>query len=319
MLRETLVFLSKSKTAKGIVTHAPFAKSAAHRFVAGETLEEGIAAAQKLNEQGMLVALDYVGESVSNKEQARAAADVMIRVVDQIAAKQLKATTSIKLTQLGQDIDEAFLKENVLRLVDRAAAANVFVRFDMESSAYVQRTLDFFRSLWDEGHHNIGIVLQSYFFRSEADVRMANELGVRVRLCKGAYVEPPDLAYQDKADVDKNFVHLSKLLLEGGTYPAIATHDPKMIQAAKEFANEKGIGKERYEFQMLYGVRRDLQENLVKNGYNVRVYVPFGEAWYPYFMRRMAERPANFFFIVNNVVKESPIGGLFGHHHNGRG
>ncbi len=319
MLRQTLVFLSKSKAAKGIVTHAPFARTAARRFVAGETLDEGIAVARKLNEQGLLVALDYVGESVRNKEEARAAADVMIRAVDRIAAEKLKATTSIKLTQFGQDIDESFLRENVLRLVERAAAADVFVRFDMESSAYVQRTLDFFRSLWDEGHHNIGIVLQSYFFRSEADVQMANELGVRVRLCKGAYVEPPDLAYQDKPDVDKNFVHLSKLLLEGGTYPAIATHDPKMIQAAKEFANEKGIGKERYEFQMLYGVRRDLQENLVKNGYNVRVYVPFGEAWYPYFMRRMAERPANFFFIVNNVVKESPIGGLFGHHHTGRG
>ncbi len=318
MLRQTLVFLSKSKAAKGIVTHAPFARTAARRFVAGETLDEGIAVARKLNEQGLLVALDYVGESVRNKEEARAAADVMIRAVDRIAAEKLKATTSIKLTQFGQDIDESFLRENVLRLVERAAAADIFVRFDMESSAYVQRTLDFCRSLWDAGHHNIGVVLQAYFFRSEADVRMANALGVRVRLCKGAYVEPPDLAYQAKSEVDRNFVHLTRLLLEGGTYPAIATHDPKMIEAARSFATEKGIGPERFEFQMLYGVRRDLQDSLSKNGYNVRVYVPFGEAWYPYFMRRMAERPANMFFMVNNVFRESWLGGVFGHHHNGR-
>ncbi len=317
MLRETLVFLSKNKTAKAIVTHAPGARQAARRFVAGETIDDGIKAAHRLNSQGLLVALDYLGEAVHSKEEAAAAADVMIKVVDRIHDEQLNSTISVKLTQLGQDVDEGFLKENVLRLIEHAAKYDVFVRFDMESSAYVQRTLDFFRSLWDDGHHNIGIVLQSYFFRSESDVRMANALGVRVRLCKGAYVEPPDLAYQAKAEVDRNFVHLSRLLLEGGNYPAIATHDPKMIEAARSFAKEKGIGPEKFEFQMLYGVRRDLQDSLSKNGYNVRVYVPFGEAWYPYFMRRMAERPANMFFMVNNVFRESWLGGVFGHH-NGR-
>ena len=318
MLRETLIFLSKNKTAKAIVTHAPFARQASRRFVAGETIDDGIRAAHKLNSQGLLVALDYLGEAVHNKEDARAAADVMIEVLNRIHSEQLKSTISVKLTQLGQDVDEAFLKENVLRLIEHAARYDIFVRFDMESSAYVQRTLDFFRMLWEEGHRNIGIVLQSYFFRSEADAKMANELGARVRLCKGAYVEPPELAYQDKADVDKNFVALTKLLLEHGTYPAIATHDPAMIRATRDFAKEKGIGPEKYEFQMLYGVRRDLQTQLAQNGYNVRVYVGFGEAWYPFFMRRMAERPANMFFVVNNIVKESPLGGLFGQHRNGR-
>ncbi len=318
MLRETLIFLSKNKTAKAIVTHAPFARQAARRFVAGETIDDGIKAAHKLNAQGLLVALDYLGEAVHSKEDARAAADVMIKVLDRIHDEQLNSTISVKLTQLGQDVDEAFLKENVLRLIEHAARYDNFVRFDMESSAYVQRTLDFFRMLWQEGHHNIGVVLQSYFFRTEADAKMANELGARVRLCKGAYVEPPDLAFQEKADVDKNFIAVTKLLLEHGTYPAIATHDPRMIQATKDFAREKGIGPERFEFQMLYGVRRDLQQQLLENGYNVRVYTGFGDAWYPFFMRRMAERPANMFFVVNNIVKESPLGGLFGHHHNGR-
>ncbi len=318
MLRETLIFLSKNKTAKAIVTHAPFARQAARRFVAGETIDDGIKAAHKLNDQGLLVALDYLGEAVHNEADARAAADVMIEVLDRIHKEQLKSTISVKLTQLGQDVGDAFLKQNVLRLIEHAAGYDIFVRFDMESSAYVQRTIDFFRMLWEEGHRNIGIVLQSYFFRTEDDARMANDLGARVRLCKGAYVEPAELAYQDKTDVDKNFVKVTEVLLEHGTYPAIATHDPAMIRAARDFADAHGIGKDKFEFQLLYGVRRDLQMQLVQNGYNVRVYVGFGEAWYPFFMRRMAERPANMFFVVNNIVKESPIGGLFGHHHNGR-
>jgi len=275
MLRETLVYLSKNRTAKAIVMHAPFARSAAHRFVAGETVDEGIAAARKLNEQKLTVSLDYLGESVHSEEEARAAADVMIRVIDHIESGKLQANISVKLTQMGQDIGEAFLRE-----------------------------IDFFRALWQDGHRNIGIVLQSYMLRSEADAKLANELGARVRLCKGAYVEPPEVAYQDKADVDRNYVDLMKLLLQHGSYPGIATHDPKMIDATLAFAREKGIAPERFEFQMLYGVRRDLQQSLVKNGYNVRVYVPFGEAWYPYLMRRMAERPANMFFIVKNIFRE---------------
>jgi proline dehydrogenase len=318
MLRESLVFLSRNRAARAIVTHAPFARNAARRFVAGETVDDGIAAAGQLNEQGLAVSIDYLGESVHSRQEAQAAADVMLRVVDRIETEKLNANISIKLTQMGQDVDPGFLRENVSRLVERAAAADMFVRFDMESSAYVQRTLDFFREMWDAGHHNIGIVLQAYFFRSAADVAMANGLGARVRLCKGAYVEPPELAYQDKPDVDRNYVELMKLLLEHGTYPAIATHDPAMIRATREFAKEMGRGLETFEFQMLYGVRRDLQLELAKNGYNVRVYVPFGEAWYPYLMRRMAERPANMFFIVNNVIRESPLGRLGGRR-NGRG
>ncbi len=311
MLRETLVFLSKNRTAKAIVMHAPFASAAAHRFVAGETVDDGIRVASELNQQGLMVSLDYLGESVSSQAEARAAADVMIRVIERIQAERLQANISVKLTQMGQDIGDDFLRENVTRLLRRAQEADMFVRFDMESSGYVQRTLDFFRSLWEAGHRNIGIVLQSYMHRSEADVQMANELGARVRLCKGAYVEPADVAYQAKADVDKNYVALMKLLLEHGRNPGIATHDPRMIDATIHFAQEKGISPDRFEFQMLYGVRRDLQLSLVKNGYNVRVYLPFGEAWYPYLMRRMAERPANMFFIVKNVFRE--LG-----HHNGR-
>ena len=318
MLRETLVFLSRNKTARKVVTHARFARSASRRFVAGETVDEGIAAAHKLNEQGLAVSIDYLGESVQSREDARAAADVMIRVLDRIVAEKLDANISIKLTQMGQDIDTAFLRENVARLLDGARAADIFVRFDMESSDYVQKTLDFFRALWTDGYHNIGIVLQSYMLRSEADATMASELGARVRLCKGAYVEPATVAYQDKPDVDRNYIALTKLLVEHGTYPGIATHDPEMIDATCQFAKEHDIAKDRFEFQMLYGVRRDLQQALVKNGYHVRVYVPFGEAWYPYLMRRMAERPANMFFIVNNVIRESPLGRLSGHH-NGRG
>ncbi len=312
MLRETLVFLSKNRTAKAIVMHAPFASAAAHRFVAGETVDDGIRVASELNQQGLMVSLDYLGESVSSQAEARAAADVMIRVIERIQAERLQANISVKLTQMGQDIGDDFLRENVTRLLRRAQEADMFVRFDMESSGYVQRTLDFFRSLWEAGHRNIGIVLQSYMHRSEADVQMANELGARVRLCKGAYVEPADVAYQAKADVDKNYVALMKLLLEHGRNPGIATHDPRMIDATIHFAQEKGISPDRFEFQMLYGVRRDLQLSLVKNGYNVRVYLPFGEAWYPYLMRRMAERPANMFFIVKNVFRE--LG-----HHNGKG
>jgi len=304
MLRETLIFLSRNRTARTIVTHAPFASAAAHRFVAGETVDDGIRAARELNGQNLTVSLDCLGESVSSEAEARAAADVMMRVIDRIQAEQLKANISVKLTQMGQDIGDAFLRENLVRLLQHAAAADVFVRFDMESSGYVQRTIDFFRSLWEAGHRDIGIVLQSYMLRSEADVKLANGLGARVRLCKGAYVEPADVAYQAKADVDKNYIVLMKLLLEHGHLPGIATHDPRMIDATIHFAQEKGISPDRFEFQMLYGVRRDLQLSLAKNGYNVRVYLPFGEAWYPYLMRRMAERPANMFFIVKNVFRE---------------
>ncbi len=308
MLRDFLIMLSENSLARSFTMHAPGARTMARRFVAGETVEDGIAAARVLNRAGMSVSLDYLGESVTRREQARAAADTYLQLIDRIAAEGLDANVSVKLTQMGQDIDEAFLHENVTRLFTRAREHDMFVRLDMESSAYTQRTLDFFERIWNEGFTNVGIVLQSYMRRSEEDAKRANAMGVRVRLCKGAYVEPPEVAFQEKGRVDASFVALAKLLLSDGTYPGIATHDEAMLRATREYAEAHRIPRDSFEFQMLYGVRRDLQEQLVREGYRMRVYVPFGEAWYPYLMRRMAERPANMFFIVKAVLRESPFG-----------
>jgi proline dehydrogenase len=208
---------------------------------------------------------------------------------------------------MGQDISDGFLRQNVGRIIDRARQHDIFVRFDMEASTHTQRTLDFFRGLWAEGYRNIGVVIQSYLRRSHGDIEQLDADQVRVRLCKGAYKEPESAAFQDKRDVDENFVRLMQLLLEHGNYPGIATHDEAMIRATRLFAKERGIDASRYEFQMLYGVRRDLQQMLLREGYRVRVYVPYGEAWYPYLMRRMAERPANLFFILNAMMRESPL------------
>ena len=305
MLRNALLFLSENRVARSVATRAPLASAAARRFVAGESIDDAVAATRVLNEGGATVSLDYLGESVSNRAEATEAADVYIALLDRIAAEKLDANVSLKLTAMGQDIDEDFLRENLARVLDRAAHHDIFVRFDMESSAYTQRTIDFFISLWEEGRRNIGIVLQSYLRRTEADVRLANEIGCRVRLCKGAYKEPASVAYPDKADVDANFVRQMKVLITHGTYPGIATHDENMLKATRDFVAGASIPNDRYEFQMLYGVRRDLQQQLLADGYNLRVYVPFGGAWYPYLMRRMAERPANLFFIVGNVLKES--------------
>lgn len=311
MFRDVLVHLSESSTLRRVATRAPGARTVARRFVAGETVEDGIAAARELNAAGISVTLDNLGESVETREEARAAADTYLSMIRRIVEEQLDANVSLKLTQMGQDIDEEFMRENVGRVLDLAREHSMFVRLDMESSAHTQRTLDFFRRLWDEGYRNVGIVLQSYLLRTADDARMANELGARVRLCKGAYVEPPAVAFQEKARVDANFVEVTRLLLEHGTFPAIATHDPAMIDAAKRMATTRGIARDAFEFQTLYGIRRDLQRQLVEEGWGLRVYVPFGDAWYPYLMRRMAERPANLFFIVNAVLRESPLGFLF--------
>ena len=304
MLRQGLLFLSESSMARTMVTHAPFARSAARRFVAGETIDEAAAAAKELNAAGMTVTMDYLGESVSDRAEATEAADTYLRIIDAIVGEEIDGNVSLKLTQMGQDIDEDFLRANVGRVLDRAAAADMFVRFDMESSDYTQRTLDFFESVWESGTRNCGIVLQSMLRRTEDDVRWANERGVRVRLCKGAYMEPETVAFPDKKDVDASFVRCTKLLLDEGNYPGIATHDEAMIQATIEHATSNDIDPASFEFQMLYGVRRDIQEQLVKDGWNLRIYIPFGNAWYPYLMRRLAERPANVFFIANNVMKE---------------
>jgi proline dehydrogenase len=307
VLKEALLYLSGSNTARRFVSGAPGARTMARRFSAGETVADGIAATRVINKAGMSVTLDYLGEAVGKEAEARAAADIYLQMIDRIAAEKLDANVSLKLTQMGQDIDTAFLRQNVGRIIDRARAVDMFVRFDMEASMHTQPTLDFFRSLWAEGYRNIGVVIQSYLRRSKGDIEQLNAEKVRVRLCKGAYTEPASVAFQDKAEVDRSYLELMQILLADGNYPGIATHDPAMIRATRVFAKERGIDSSRFEFQMLYGVRRDFQHQLVRDGYRVRVYVPFGEAWYPYLMRRMAERPANLLFIMNAVMRESPL------------
>jgi proline dehydrogenase len=303
VLRQTFILLSESGLARTIVTRAPFTGAAARRFVAGETVDDAIAAARELNDAGMTVTLDYLGESVHDRAEATAAADQYLEIIDRIVADGVDGNVSLKLTQMGQDIDQPFLHDNVVRILDRAREHEMFVRFDMESSDYTQPTLDFFGALWDEGIRNAGVVLQSMLRRTEADVLWANERGIRVRLCKGAYAEPEHVAYPAKRDVDESFIRCMRLLLEHGNYPGIATHDEAMIQATRDFAQAAGIGPDRFEFQMLYGVRRDLQKRLVEEGWRVRIYIGFGTAWYPYFMRRLAERPANVFFIAKQMFR----------------
>jgi proline dehydrogenase len=312
MLRDALIYLSGNSAARRFVRNAPGARTMARRFVAGDTIEDGIDATRMINKAGMSATLDYLGESVNRREEAAAAADVYIRMIDRIAAEKLDANVSIKLTQMGQDIDAGFLRENIGRVIDRARSVDMFVRFDMEGSTHTQKTLDFFRSLWAEGYRNIGVVIQSALRRSPGDIAQLNADKVRVRLCKGAYNEPDSVAFGAKADVDTSYVRLMQMLLQDGNYPGIATHDPNMIRATRQFAAERKIDPSAYEFQMLYGVRRDLQQQLVRDGYRMRVYVPFGEAWYPYLMRRMAERPANLMFVVNAVMRESPLRVLMG-------
>jgi proline dehydrogenase len=307
VLREVLIHLSESSLIRRMTKSAPGARTMARRFVAGETVEDGVRAARELNAAGMSVTLDYLGESVSSREDATAAADTYLELIDRIAAEGLDANVSLKLTQMGQDIDTTFLRQNVGRVLDAARSHDMFVRFDMESSTHTQSTLDFFRSLWDEGYRNIGVVLQSYMRRSEQDVVDANELKARVRLCKGAYQEPAKVAYQERDEVDANFVKLMRMLIDSGTYPGIATHDEEMIEATTRHVKDHDVPSSAFEFQMLYGVRRDIQQRLRNAGHRLRVYVPFGEAWYPYLMRRMAERPANMFLIVNAVLAESPL------------
>lgn len=344
LLRDAMIFLSESTLARRISMHAPGARSMARRFVAGETIDDGLNAARELVARGFFVSLDYLGESVKSRDEATAAADMYVRLLERIGADaqlRTKVNVSLKLTQMGQDIrlrqgegegggvskwprppkhgtpenreswDEPFLRSNVKRILDAARTHDIFVRFDMEGTPHTQRTLDFFRSLWDEGYHNIGVVLQSYLRRAAHDVHEANLLGARVRLCKGAYKEPDEYAFQPKSEVDASYVALMKTLLSDGVYPGIATHDEAMIRATRDYSRERDLPPSGWEFQMLYGIRRDLQNQLVGQGYNLRVYVPFGEAWYPYLMRRMAERPANLLFVAGAVLRESPLRFLF--------
>lgn len=311
MLREGLLFLSGSSTAKRLLTGTPVTRSMSRRFVPGETVEDLLAATREANAAGLRVTANYLGESVKDRASATAAAATYLQVLEAIGREGLDANVSLKFTQMGQDIDEAFLRENLLPLLEAARGAGTFLRFDMESSEYTQRTLDAFEALWREGWHEIGVVLQAYLRRTAGDVAHMNDLRARVRLCKGAYAEPPKVAFQDPAEVARSFVELMKVLLDRGHHPAIATHDERMIEATLDHARAAGIGPERFEFQLLYGVRRDLQQALVADGWKVRVYIPFGEAWYPYLMRRLAERPANVLFLAGSVVKDSPLGFLW--------
>ena len=274
----------------------------AQRFVAGETLDDAIAAARTLNAAGFPVSLDLLGENVLDRDGAVRAAETYLSMFDRIAAENLDGNISLKFTQLGLDLDPGLCEASLLRIADCAAARRNFVRVDMEGSPYTQRTVDLVRRVRAR-KEAVGTVIQAYLFRSEQDVRDLITAGCRVRLVKGAYKEPAEIAFPAKSDVDANFVSLMKILLPSGIYHAIATHDPRMILATKEFAAAQGIGKDKFEFQMLYGIRTDLQRGLLKEGYRVRVYIPFGTDWYPYFMRRLAERPANLTFFLRNFFR----------------
>lgn len=299
--------LARSKSLKHLASRygiRPDGRGFARRFIAGETTEEAIAAARAIQAGGMLLTLDLLGESVTTAAEAAAAARAYVTLVDRIAASGIERNVSIKLTQLGLDIDRATCVDNLRTILARAEAHEFFVRIDMENSPYVDTTLSIFDTLWQHGHRGIGVVLQSCLHRSEADARRMNALGARVRLVKGAYKEPRAVAYQSKSEVDAAFVRLMELLLTEGVYPAFATHDERMIDATRAFAAGRGIARDRYEFQMLYGIRRDLQQVLLAEGYRVRVYTPFGREWFPYFMRRLGERPANVGFVLKGVLAE---------------
>jgi proline dehydrogenase len=305
MLRKTLLYLSNQPQIFRFVRGNGLAKKFASRFVAGETLAEALVATKSLNAKGITVSLDLLGESVTNDKEAREARDAYVGILSRIYDQRLDANASVKLTAMGLDISEDLGVSIMQDVLTRAQQLNSFVRLDMEGSAYTDRTLRlFYDRLFPSFKSNVGIVLQSYLYRTKDDVLKANGARCRVRLCKGAYKEPASVAYQDKADVDRNYIECMKLLLDHGNYPGIATHDPKIIEATKAHAKANNIPPDRYEFQMLYGVRRDLQEQLVRDGYRMRVYVPFGTQWYPYLMRRLAERPANVAFITGSVMAE---------------
>lgn len=274
----------------------------AQRFVAGDGLAAALETGRRVNSQGLLVTFDHLGENVTSLDEAAASREVYLELLNEISRHGIHANVSIKLTQFGIDLSESVCRENVQQLVRRAADLGNFVRIDMESSAYTDRILAFTADLHAR-FGSVGTVIQSYLYRSREDVARLSDRHIRVRLCKGAYLEPPSVAFRRKSEVDENFLALMRMLLERGAYPAIATHDERMIDATREFAHKHGIPRGGFEFQMLYGIRRDLQRRLAAEGYGVRLYIPFGKAWYPYFMRRLAERPANLLFLARNLLR----------------
>jgi proline dehydrogenase len=309
IMRQGLLWLSERRGIFNFVRRNGIARKFASRFVAGETIETGVKAAVDLAGKGVTSSLDLLGESVTLESEAVAARDQYLQMLDRMATARVEVNVSVKLTQMGLDIGEELCADNMLRILDKAKTLGGFVRLDMEGSDYTQRTLDFFRNrLYERYGAHCGVVIQSMLRRSERDIEDMIALRARVRLCKGAYLEPPSVAFPDKADVDRNYVKLMQRLLAAGNYPGLATHHEAIIGQAREFAGRERIGTDRYEFQMLYGVRRDLQTRLRRAGHNVRVYIPFGTQWYPYLMRRLAERPANIAFVLGNMLKETVPG-----------
>ena len=306
MFRAFFIALSESRTIRSIAERSRIGRRLSGRFVAGMTVEEALQATAATTAKGMSVSVDNLGENVTNLEEARHSAELYHEMLDELTNRKLNANVSMKLTHMGLDLDEALANKIAGELVAHAARLNNFLRVDMEGSPYTQKTLDvvydLHRQPGNAGH--VGAVIQAYLRRSEQDVRELCAEGIRIRLCKGAYKEPAEIAYQEKSEVDANFVALMKILLKSGVYHGIATHDPKMIDATIAFAKAEKIPASAFEFQMLYGVRRDLQEQLVRDGWGMRVYIPFGTEWYPYLMRRLAERPANAIFILKNLLRK---------------
>jgi proline dehydrogenase len=297
-----LLFLSQRRGLRHWMETSPAAERLTSRFIAGNTLQQELAVCQNLNRDGYLATLDHLGESVSSLAEAERSCQAYLAALDEIAARSIKATVSVKLTQLGMDLSEDACRANVERLVIRAKSIESTVEIDMESSAYVDRTLALVHRL-HESYGCVRAVIQAYLYRSQSDIENLCRRQIPVRLCKGAYKEPSDIAYPEKADVDKNYVHLMTTLLDHGTYPAIASHDGRIIDRALQYIRERKLAPDRFEFQMLYGINRELQKRLVDAGFRLRLYVPYGDAWYPYFMRRLAERPANVVFLVRNLLR----------------
>ncbi len=307
MLRAAFIALSESRWLRNVAEQSSIGQRTSSRFVAGTTVADAVRATEAVNKFGASVSIDNLGENVNNADEAQASAQLYHQLLDEIAARKLNANISLKLTHMGLDVDESLAHELVTGLVARAASMSPknFVRVDMEGSVYTQRTLDFVHQL-----HRVpatagcvGAVIQSYMRRAEADIEKLLSEGIRIRLCKGAYKEPPEIAFQKKSEVDGNYVKLMKILMKSGIYHGLATHDEAIIKAAKAFATRENIPRNAFEFQMLHGIRRDLQQRLVKEGWGMRVYIPFGTEWYPYLMRRLAERPANALFIARNLLR----------------
>jgi proline dehydrogenase len=302
IMKSALLYLSTSEGFKNFLTKFKSFNNVTQRFVAGEDIATAVEAIRQLNSKHISATFDHLGESISSEAETLAEVREYEKLIDSIVSNSLDSNVSVKLTQLGLDIDNELCYRNTRAIVEAAHRQQNFVRIDMEDSPKTDATFDIFKRLRGE-FENVGIVVQAYLYRTEKDIEDLLKINARIRLCKGAYKEPESVAFPDKADVDKNYIKLMKMLLPSGIYHGIATHDPNMIEATRLFAREAGISADKFEFQMLYGIRRDLQESLVKEGWRVRVYVPYGEFWYPYFMRRLAERPANMWFVMKNMLK----------------